>query len=413
MKRRVVVTGMGAITPVGNTVKEFWQCLLEGRSGAGPITHFDCTNFATHFACEVKGFSPDPIIDPKDARRMELFAQYAVVATEEAIQDAKLSGDSVDRDAVGVIVGSGVGGMVIFQEQCRILEQKGPRRMNPFFVTMMIGDIAAGHISIRYGFGGPNFGTVSACSTAGHAIHTATRFIQHGEADVMVTGGTEGAINPVGVGGFNAMKAISTRNDEPEKASRPFDRDRDGFVLGEGAGILILEELEHARRRGATVHAEIIGLGASGDAHHVTAPHPEGKGAIRAMSAALRDAEIAPNHVQYINAHGTSTDVGDPVETRAVRAVFDSHADDLAVSSNKSMIGHLLGAAGSVELIATILTIRDNIVPPTINLENPDPECDLHYVPNRAEERRVDVAISNTFGFGGHNSTIAVRRFME
>ncbi len=413
MKRRVVVTGMGAITPVGNTVKDFWDGLLEGRSGAVPISHFDSTNFATRFACEVKGFSPERTIDPKEARRMELFTQYAVVASEEASQDARLLDGAVDRDGVGVIVGSGIGGMRIFQEQCRVLDQKGPRRMNPFFVPMMIGDIAAGQISIRHGFGGPNFGTVSACSTAGHAIHTAMRLIQYGEVDVMITGGTEGAISPVGVGGFNAMKAISTRNDAPEKASRPFDRDRDGFVMGEGAGILVLEELEHARRRGAKIHAEIIGAGASGDAYHITAPHPEGKGAIRAMKEALKDAGLTPSQVDYVNAHGTATDVGDPIETRAIREVFDSHADKLAVSSTKSMIGHLLGAAGAVELIASILTIRDNIIPPTINLDNPDPECDLYYVPNRAEKRQVDIAISNTFGFGGHNSTIVVRRFTE
>jgi 3-oxoacyl-[acyl-carrier-protein] synthase II len=413
MKRRVVVTGMGALTPVGNTVKEFWDGLLEGRSGAVPISHFDCTNFATRFACEVKNFSAEPAIDTKEARRMELFTQYAVVAADEAIRDAGLLDSAVDRDGVGVIVGSGIGGLTIFQEQCRVLDQKGPRRMNPFLVPMMIGDIAAGQISIRHGFGGPNFGTVSACSTSGHAIHTATRLIQYGEVDVMVTGGTEGAISPIGVGGFNAMKAISTRNDAPEKASRPFDRDRDGFVMGEGAGILILEELEHARRRGAKIHAEMIGAGASGDAYHITAPHPEGKGATRAMKEALKDAGIAPSQVDYINAHGTATDVGDPIETRAIREVFDSHADKLAVSSTKSMIGHLLGAAGAVELIATILTIRDNTIPPTINLDNPDPECDLYYVPNRAEKRPVNIAISNTFGFGGHNSTLAVRRFTE
>lgn len=413
MKRRVVVTGMGAITPVGNTVKDFWDGLLEGRSGAVPISHFDATNFATHFACEVKDFNPEPTIDPKEARRMELFTQYAVVAADDASRDAGLLDGAVDRDGVGVIVGSGIGGMRIFQEQCRVLDQKGPRRLNPFFVPMMIGDIAAGQISIRHGFRGPNFGTVSACSTAGHAIHTATRLIQYGEVDVMITGGTEGAISPVGVGGFNAMKAISTRNDAPEKASRPFDRDRDGFVMGEGAGILVLEELEHARRRGAKIHAEIIGAGASGDAYHITAPHPEGKGAIRAMKEALKDAGLTPSQVDYVNAHGTATDVGDPIETRAIRDVFGSYADELAVSSTKSMIGHLLGAAGAVELIATILTIRDNIIPPTINLDNPDPECDLYYVPNRSEKRQVDTAISNTFGFGGHNSTIVVRRFTE
>jgi 3-oxoacyl-[acyl-carrier-protein] synthase II len=404
---------MGAITPVGNTVEEFWRGLLESRSGAGPITHFDSSNFATHFACEVKNFKTDSVIDPKEARRMEPFTQYAILAADEAARDGGLLDASISRDGIGVIVGSGIGGMEIFHEQCRIIDQKGPRRMNPFFVPMMIGDIAAGHISIRYGFGGPNFGTISACATAGHAFHVATRFVQHGEADIIVAGGTEGAINPAGIGGFNAMKAISTRNDAPERASRPFDKDRDGFVMGEGSGIVILEELEHARSRGAKIYAEVIGAGASGDAYHITAPHPDGRGAVRAMSAALKDAGIAPSEVDYINAHGTSTDVGDPIESRAIRKVFGSHADVLAVSSIKSMIGHLLGAAGAVELIATILAIRDNMLPPTINLENPDPECDLYYVPNRAEARPVRTAISNTFGFGGHNSTIIVRRFDE
>jgi 3-oxoacyl-[acyl-carrier-protein] synthase II len=413
MNRRVVVTGMGALTPVGNSVQEFWTSLVEGKSGAGSITHFDAADYATHFACEVKNWHPDPIIDAKDARRMELFTQYGIFAAEEAIRNAGLENDQVDRESVGVIVGSGIGGMNIFMEQCRIIDQKGPRRMNPFFVPMMIGDIAAGQISIRHGFRGPNFGTVSACATSGHAVHTAMRLIQHGETDIMLAGGAEAAINPAGVGGFNAMKAISTRNDAPERASRPFDRDRDGFVIGEGSGILVLEELQHARKRGAKIYAEIIGAGASGDAYHITAPHPEGKGAIRAMKAALKDAGIAPSDIEYINAHGTATDVGDVVETTAIRQVFDSHADRLCVSSNKSMIGHLLGAAGAVELIATILTIRSKVVPPTINLENADPQCDLYYVPNQAEERSVDIAISNTFGFGGHNSTIVVRSFAD
>jgi 3-oxoacyl-[acyl-carrier-protein] synthase II len=411
MKRRVVITGMGAITPVGNCVKDYWESIKAGKSGAAPITHFDTTDYATHFACEVKGFNPDSIIDPKEARRMEPFTRYAIVAAEEAVLDAGILNDSIERDNVGVIVGSGIGGMDIFLEQCRIIDKKGPRRMHPFFVPMMIGDIAAGQISIRHGFRGPNFATMSACSTAGHAIHMATRLIEHEEADVMVAGGTEGAISPPGVGGFNAMKALSTRNDAPEKASRPFDRDRDGFVIGEGSGILILEELEHAKKRGAKIYAEIIGAGASGDAYHITAPHPEGKGAVRSMTAALKDAEIAPTEVDYVNAHGTSTDVGDPIETHAIRVVFNTHADSLAVSSTKSMIGHLLGAAGAVELIATVQTICENIIPPTINLENQDPECDLYYVPNRAVERPVNIAISNTFGFGGHNSTIAIRRF--
>jgi 3-oxoacyl-[acyl-carrier-protein] synthase II len=405
-RRRVVVTGLGALTPIGNTVSEFWNGLMAGRSGAGPITLIDASPFPTRFACEVKGFDPSPVIDPKEARRMDRFTQFAIMAAHEAVTDAGLTADGVDRTGVGVIVGSGIGGIIVFEEQTRAFIEKGPRRINPFFVPMMISDIACGHISMMYGFHGPNFSVVSACSTAGHATHTSFRLIQAGEADVIVTGGAEAAISNMGLGGFCSMKALSTRNDEPTRASRPFDKDRDGFVMGEGAGILVLEELEHAKARGAKIYAELLGAGASGDAYHITAPHPEGVGARRAMQAAIKDAGIEPSAVDYVNAHGTSTDIGDPIESRAIRSVFGAHADRLAVSSTKSMTGHCLGAAGAVEAIAAIMATRVDMLPPTINLENQDPACDLYYVPNKAEARRVNVALSNCFGFGGHNSSL-------
>lgn len=400
------MTGLGAITPIGNNVAEFWNGLMAGASGAGPITQFDASPFPTRFACEVKHFDPAPVIEPKEARRMDRFTQFALVAAHEAVMDAGLNADGFDRSGVGVIVGSGIGGIIVFEDQTRAFIEKGPRRINPFFVPMMISDIASGHISMTWGFQGPNFSVVSACSTAGHSTHMAYRLIQAGEADVMVTGGAEAAISNMGLGGFCSMKALSTRNDEPHRASRPFDKDRDGFVMGEGAAILVLEEREHALRRGAQIYAELLGAGASGDAHHITAPHPDGAGATRAMAAAIRDAGIEPTAIDYVNAHGTSTDIGDPIESRAIRAVFGGHADKLAVSSTKSMTGHCLGAAGSVEAIASILATRHDRLPPTINLEHQDPACDLYYVPNRPEARRVDVALSNCFGFGGHNSSL-------
>lgn len=408
MKRRVVITGMGVLSPVGNGVEAFWKALCAGQSGAGPITQFNPEGFATTFACEVKNFNSNSVIDPKEARRMERFTQFGLVAAHDALQDSGwlngTPGDELKR--AGVIVGSGIGGMRVFEEQCKVYFDKGPKRISPFFVPMMIPDITSGQISIQYGLQGPNFAVVSACATAGHSIHIAMRLIQAGEADIMVTGGTEAPITHMGVGGFNAIKALSTRNDEPQRASRPFDRDRDGFVIGEGAGVLILEELEHARARGAKIYAELLGAGAGGDAYHITAPHPEGAGARRAMEAAFKDADIRPEEVGYINAHGTSTDVGDPTETRAIHEAFGPHADKLAVSSTKSMTGHCLGAAGAIEAIACILATRDDVVPPTINLENQDPACDLYFVPNKSERRTVRVAISNSFGFGGHNSTL-------
>lgn len=409
-RRRVVVTGMGAVTPIGNSVPAFWDGLRTGRSGADRITLFDPEPFATKFACEVKNLDTTGVIDPKEVRRMDRFTVLGLMAAHEAVQDAGLYSDGVDRSKVGVIVGSGIGGIIVFEDQTTAYLQKGPRRISPFFVPMMISDILPGHISIQHGFQGPNFAVVSACSTAGHALHVAARLIQAGEADIIVSGGAEGAISHLGLGGFNAMKALSTRNEEPQRASRPFDKDRDGFVMGEGAGVLVLEELEHAKQRGATIHCEILGMGASGDAFHITAPHEQGMGARRAMQAALADAAISPTEIQYVNAHGTSTDIGDPIESRAIRAIFGAHADELAVSSTKSMTGHCLGAAGAVEAIASILALKHDLLPPTINLDNQDPECDLYYVPNRAEPRVVHVALSNCFGFGGHNSSLIVAK---
>jgi 3-oxoacyl-[acyl-carrier-protein] synthase II len=411
MKRRVVITGMGVVSPVGSGVSAFWDALCAGVSGAGPITQFDPDGFATTFACEVKDFEPSSIIDPKEARRMERFTQFGIVAAHQALTHAGLLVDGSGKlSDVGVLVGSGIGGMKVFEDQCKIYLEKGPRRVSPFFVPMMIPDITAGHISIMFGLQGPNFAVVSACATAGHSIHVAARLIQACEADVMVAGGTEAPITHMGVSGFNSLKALSTRNDEPQRASRPFDRDRDGFVMGEGAGILVLEELEHAKQRGATIHAELIGMGASGDAYHITAPHAEGAGARIAMEAAFKDAAIRKEDVNYINAHGTSTDVGDPTESKAIRALFGGHADQLAVSSTKSMTGHCLGAAGAIEAIACVMATKTDIVPPTINLDNQDPDCDLYYVPNKAESRIVNVALSNSFGFGGHNSTLMIAK---
>lgn len=411
--RRVVVTGMGVLSAIGNNLPAFSEAIYAGKSGGGPITLFDASEFATQHACEVKDFNPSPTIDPKEARRMERFTQFGIIAAKEALTDAGLLQEGKEKPffgRIGVIVGSGIGGMQVFEEQTRILMTKGPRRISPFFVPMMIPDIAAGQISIYFGLGGPNFSIASACATSGHAIHVSMRLIQAGEAEIMVTGGTEAAINRMGVGGFNAAKAISTRNDEPERASRPFDIDRDGFVMGEGAGILIIEEREHALSRGAKIHAELLGAGASGDGYHITAPHPQGEGALRAMTAAIKDAGIRPDQIDYINAHGTSTDVGDPAECRAIRKMFGEHADKLAVSSSKSMTGHCLGAAGAIEAIVCILTLQKNRISPTINLDNQDPECDLYCVPHKAVDRTVSVALSNSFGFGGHNSTLILAK---
>ncbi len=411
-KRRVVVTGMGAVTPLGLSVAEYWENLLAGKSGAGPITYFDTTVYDTKFACEVKGFDPLKFMDRKLAQRCDLFTQFALAAADMAIRDAGLVWEKEDRERIGVVVGSGIGGMWTYHHQMETMwETKGPHRISPFFIPMMISDIAPGRISMRYGLKGPNYATTSACATASHAIGDAFILIQRGNADVMVTGGAEAAICPMGIGGFNAMKALSTRNDAPEKASRPFDKDRDGFVMGEGSGILILEELEHALRRGARIYAELAGIGFTADAHHITEPAPGGEGAVRSMRAAIADAGIAPTDVSYINTHGTSTPVGDKSETAAIKTVFGEHAQKLAVNSTKSMIGHLLGAAGAVEAIATILSVSENKVHPTINYETPDPECDLNYIPNTSQTWDVQAAISNTFGFGGHNASLLFTKY--
>jgi 3-oxoacyl-[acyl-carrier-protein] synthase II len=413
MKRRVVVTGLGVISPLGNDVLSTWEALLAGTSGAGPITQFDASTFPVRFACEVKGFDALQWMDRKEAKRSDLYTQYAIAASAQAMADAGLAkGEGFDPAESGVIIGSGIGGLKIFEDQHDVYRKLGPGKISPFFIPMFISNIAAGLVSMRYGLKGPNFATVSACATSGHSIGEAFRTIQYGDADVMVAGGAEATITPMAIGGFANMKALSERNDDPKAASRPFDRDRDGFVAGEGAGIVVLEELEHAQRRGATIHGEIIGYGATGDAYHLTATAPDGEGAQRAMSRAVRDAQIDPSEVAYINAHGTSTPQGDPNEIRAIKAVFGEHASSLNVSSTKSMTGHLLGAAGALEFIVALLAAREGRIPPTINQVTPDPECDLNVTPNVAVSRSVDVALSNVFGFGGHNVTLAVRRFV-
>ncbi|MCS7155857.1 MAG: beta-ketoacyl-ACP synthase II [Bacteroidetes bacterium] len=411
-RRRVVITGLGALTPIGLSVPDFWRGMLEGRSGAGPITYFDASQYDTRFACELKGFDPLEHLDRKTVRRLDPFCQYALVSAHEALLDSGLlEYRSLDKNRVGVVFGSGIGGIQIFTHQARVLFAEGPHRISPFFIPMLIPDIAPGQIAIRYGFKGPNYGAISACATATHNIGDAFKLIQMGYADVILCGGSEAAICELGVAGFNAMKALSTRNESPETASRPFDATRDGFVLGEGAGALVLEELGHALRRGARIYVEVVGIGYTADAYHITAPDPSGDGAARAMRAALEDAGIEPEEVDYINAHGTSTPFNDEIETRAIKTVFGEHAYRLNVSSTKSMIGHLLGAAGAVEAIATALAIYHSTIPPTINYTTPDPECDLDYTTRGPVVRDVRVALSNTFGFGGHNATLALRRF--
>ena len=413
-RRRVVVTGLGLLTPIGNDVEATWQALLEGKSGAGPITQFEATEeFDVRFACEVKGFEPERYMDRKEIRRTDRFAQFAIATAHQAMESAGLAGnlDGIDRDRVGVVIGSGIGGIATFEEQTRILLERGPQRISPFFVPMFISDIAAGLVSMRYGLRGPNFCTVSACASSAHAVGTAFRLVQRGDADVMIAGGAEATVTPLTIAGFAAMKALSTRNDSPETASRPFDATRDGFVLGEGAGCLILEELEHAKRRGARILGEIVGFGQTADAYHLTAPAPEGAGAQLAMKAALEDAGLKPTDVDYINAHGTSTPANDVNETLAVKAVFGDHAYELVMGSTKSMTGHLLGAAGAVEAAISVLVTLHGVIPPTINFTEPDPQCDLNYAHNGKIERPVKVAISNSFGFGGHNVCLAFRRW--
>ncbi len=411
--RRVVVTGLGAITPVGNNVNEFWNSLIEGKSGIDIIKRFDPFkyNLPVVIAAEVKDFDPKKYIDPKKARRMSDFVKFAMVAAKEAIEDAKLELDKIDLNRAGVIVGTGIGGLRDIEEQQTLLLEKGARRVSPFFIPSGISNIASGYISIEFGFKGPNSCVVTACATGTHSIGDAFKIIQRGDADIMIAGGTESAITPLGIAGFANMKALSTRNDEPQKASRPFDADRDGFVMGEGAGVLVLEELEHAKRRGAKIYAEIVGYGLTGDAYHITAPCDDADGAVRVISMALNDARLNPSEVDYINAHGTSTPLNDKIETMAIKKVFGEHAYKLKISSIKSMIGHLLGAAGGVEAVATVKTIETGIIPPTINYENPDPECDLDYTPNKAIEYPVKVAISNSFGFGGTNACLAFKAY--
>ncbi|NML66698.1 beta-ketoacyl-ACP synthase II [Hymenobacter sp. RP-2-7] len=413
--RRVVVTGIGAITPLGNTAPAYWEGLKNGVSGAAPITRFDATKFKTRFAAEVKGYNPDDFFDRKEHRKMDLFTQFGVVAADEAIADAGLL-EGVNKDRVGVIWGSGIGGLKSLQEECfQFGRGDGTPRYSPFFIPRMIADSSSGNISIKNGFRGPNFVTTSACASSSDSIITAFNTIRLGLADVVVTGGSEAAITESGIGGFNALKAMSERNDSPETASRPYDKNRDGFVLGEGSGAIVLEAYEHAKARGAKIYAELIGGGMSSDAYHITAPDPSGSGVVLVMENALRDAGIKPEDVDYINTHGTSTPLGDGAEIKAIETVFGPAAEKLNISSTKSMTGHLLGGAGGIEAVAAILAIQNGVVPPTINLETPDPEINqnLNFTPNTAQQREVNIAISNTFGFGGHNTSVVFRRFEE
>jgi 3-oxoacyl-[acyl-carrier-protein] synthase II len=414
--RRVVVTGMGALTPIGLSVEEFWNNMMESKSGADEIKSFDSSKLNTHFACELKGFSPENYIDKKTAKRLDLYSQYALASAFLAIQDSGLKTDSLtdeERARIGVIYGSGIGGIQTFYNQSLINAKDGPSRISPFFIPMMIPDMASGYISIQYGFRGPNYCIVSACATSNNNMIDGYLMIKNNISDVIITGGSEAPINEIGVGGFNASRALSTRNDSPATASRPFDATRDGFVMGEGSGTLVLEELEHAKNRGAKIYGEVVGFGLSADAHHITAPHPEGTGAILSMDMALKNSNIKPEEVDYINMHGTSTPLGDIAETKAIKKLFGEHAMKMNVSSTKSMTGHLLGAAGAVEAIATILaTLNDNI-PPTINFEHPDPECDLNYTFNKPQKRKVEISMSNAFGFGGHNTTVMFKKYEE
>ena len=411
MSRRVVVTGVGLISPVGIGTEETWQAILQGRSGIGPITAFDASAFACRIAGEVKGFQPENFIERKELKRMGRFIQFAIAATEFAVRASRLQVTPDNSERVGVYIGSGIGGFEVIEREFEALLQYGPRRISPFFIPATIINLAAGYVSIRLGAKGPNSATATACTTGAHAIGDSFKIIQRGDADVMICGGSEAPICRMGIGGFAAMRALSTRNDEPERASRPWDKLRDGFVVGEGAGLLILEELETARRRGAPILAEIVGYGMSGDAYHITAPCEDGDGACRVMQNALRDAGVRPEQIQYINAHGTSTEVGDRVETVAIKRCFGEHAYKLAVSSTKSMTGHLLGGAGGLEAGITVLAIRDQVAPPTINYEEPDPDCDLDYVPNQARPMNIQYALSNSFGFGGTNGCLVFKRY--
>ncbi|MBB6217809.1 3-oxoacyl-[acyl-carrier-protein] synthase II [Anaerosolibacter carboniphilus] len=411
MKKRVVVTGIGAITPIGTGKDSFWTALKAGKSGIDKITKFDASEYDTQIAAEVKDFDPNVYIDKKEAKRMDRFTQFAVAASKMALEDAALNVDEVDAYRFGVVLGSGIGGIETLEREHEKLMTKGPGRVSPFFIPMMISNIGAGQVSMAFGAKGPNTTIVTACASSTNSIGEAFRIIQRGDADIMITGGAEASITPLSVAGFCSMKAMSTRNDDPAAASRPFDKDRDGFVMGEGAGILIVEELEHAIKRGANIYAEVVGYGMSADAYHITAPAPEGEGAARSMKNALNDANISPEDIDYINAHGTSTPYNDKFETMAIKSLFGDHAYKLAVSSTKSMTGHLLGAAGGIEAIACIMAINESFLPPTINYTTPDPECDLDYVANHGKERNVRYTLSNSLGFGGHNASIIIKKY--
>ena len=414
--RRVVITGVGALTPIGNNLNDYWNNLINGKSGAAPITRFNAENFKTRFACEVKDFDPSIVLNRKESRKLDLFSQYALVVADEAVKNSEINIEELNPDRSGVIWGSGIGGMfTFFNESLNFGRGNGTPRFNPFFIPKLISDIPAGHISIKYNLRGPNFTTVSACASSTNALIDAFNYIKWNKADIFIAGGSEACVYEPGIGGFNAMMALSTRNDDPKTASRPFDKNRDGFVMGEGAGALVLEEYEHAKKRGAKIYAEIVGGGLTADAHHITAPHPEGLGAKNVMSLAIKDSEITPNEIDYINVHGTSTPLGDIAETKAIKALFAEHAYNLNISSTKSMTGHLLGAAGVVEAIACVMAVKNNIVPPTINHETDDPQIDgkLNLTLNKAQEREVNYALSNTFGFGGHNASLLVKKYKE
>ena len=409
MKRRVVITGMGLVTPLGTGLDNVWDQILQGKSGIAPITRFDVSRHETKIAGEVKNFNPEDYVSHKDVKKMDLFIHYALAAAQVAINDAKLDMTKEQSDRVGVVVGTGLGGLPTIEKYHQVLMERGPDRITPFFIPMLIANLAPGHIAMQHGMKGPNLCIVTACATGSHCIGDGCRIIQYGDAEVIVAGGTEANLTPLTVGGFNAMKALSTRNDEPEKASRPFEKNRDGFIVAEGSGIVVLEELEHARARGARIYAEVIGYGYNADAHHITAPAPDGEGFVRCIRMALKDANLAADEVDYINAHGTSTQLNDYTETLAIKEVFGDRAKKIPVSSTKSMTGHLLGAAGAIEAIFSVLSLRDQICPPTINYDEPDPECDLDYVPNVARKHAMNVALSNSFGFGGTNATLLFR----
>ena len=411
MSRRVVVTGLGAVTPIGIGKDSFWQNLVAGKSGVARITHFDPSNFDSQIAAEIKDFDPGNFMEKKEARKLARFIQFGIAASKLAVEDAALTINSQNADSIGVIIGSGIGGIIFLEEQVGVLLTKGPGKLSPFTVPFMIADMAAGYASIMIGAKGPNFAVVSACASGTHSIGEAFKIIQRGAAEAVIAGGAEATISPMGIGSFCASRALSTRNSEPERASRPFDKGRNGFVMGEGAGCVVIESLDFALARGAKIYAELVGYGASGDAHHITAPAPEGEGAVRSMRAALKDAALSPTDIDYVNAHGTSTELNDKYETMALKTAFGEHARKLAISSNKSMIGHLLGASGAVEFVATVLSIKNDIAPPTINYNDPDPDCDLDYVPNQSRKLPIRAAISNSFGFGGHNATLVAKKY--